>query len=101
MNRNFLFKPEELNVMFYKLISKNILTEKSTPILIIALLLWKGTIQNDIIYNVTETINNIDFALLKDDKKILHFREDMDKETIKKLVVREVLNLILVFNKDL
>jgi len=101
MNRNFLFKPEEMNIMFHKIISKNILTEKSTPIIIIALLLWKGTIQNDIIYNVNETINNIDFSLLKDDKKILYFREDMDKEEIKKLVVKEVLNLILVFNKDI
>ena len=100
MNRNFLFKPEEMNNMFHKLISKKILTNKSTPTIIIALLLLKGTIQNDIIYNINETINNIDTSILKHESKILHFKEDMNKEELKKMVIKEVLNLTLVFNKD-
>jgi serine/threonine protein kinase len=99
INKNFSFKIEEMRTVFDELISKKILTNESTPIIIIALLLWKGTIQNDIIYNIDDIFNTINFSLIKDENKLLHFKEDMDKDTIKKLVIKEVLNLIVVLNK--
>jgi hypothetical protein len=37
--------------------------------------------------------------LIKDENKLLHFKEDMDNDTIKKLVIKEVLTLILILNK--